>query len=76
MDLRRQEREVILLTDESKETVAVRELLDERRVSYAEVNGSVGTPAPEYKRPTLLVRGTAFQGLRQIKAAINTNRHL
>jgi len=70
------ERDVILLSDDSTETAAVREILNERRVAYAEVNGSVGTPAPRYTRPTLLVRGTAFQGLREIKTAINTNRHL
>jgi hypothetical protein len=69
-------RDVILLGDTNDETAAAKELLKSRHVKYAEVNGSLREPSPHYQRPTLLVRGIAFQGFEQIKKAINTNRHI
>lgn len=67
--------DVILLADSTDESVSVRNLLNSRHVKYAEV-GEIRGPSPSYKRPTLLVRGEVFQGLQEIKKAINTNQHL
>jgi hypothetical protein len=64
---------IILLTDDSKETSDVRALLNERKWRYVETDAP---NADHYRRPTLLVDGAAFIGIRAISRAINYNLYV
>lgn len=70
--------DLILLVDDGKESTDAKVVCAGRQVDCKEVHVSSlsGPIRPDYKIPTLLVRGKAYQGLQQIKDAVNGNRHL
>ncbi len=77
----RQERDLILLVDDSKYSGLAKTLLKERRIKFSEVDVNKLTGPlelrPQYKLyPVFLVRGEAYIGFKEVKRAVNSNSYL
>lgn len=63
---------MVLLADDGDDTQPARRLLEQRNVTYSEI---VSNDLGRYKKPTMLVRGWAFEGFEEIRRAICTNQY-